>query len=333
MLTNSAANYSFTINIRTHAETLRVTACSYGAFQCVVFLFALSFLPACQEQQNVFTGYQPQAIPSVELGPTMVHDSYTEIKFKFEGVSGDMVPARMALPADATQCPFVVVLYGMGQTMKIFETAAQPVTSQGMALIVFEQYGWGERSQPGLKNFTRLDVQERARHTYIESRILLDALARWPQLDREQSFLWGFSFGGMCAAWIAADDLRYRACILTVCGGDFDNALPDPGHGLPRQAFEWGAKSLLGSLIAPLDPAPAISRVSPRPLLFQSALHDQIMPRSAAVALQDAALEPKYVVWYDTGHSRRQNGYEAQVFEDGAAWLRSVGIPHLNSSR
>jgi dienelactone hydrolase len=273
----------------------------------------------------VFTGYQPHTTPSVELGHTTVHDSFTETKFRFQGLGGDMVPARMALPADAAQCPFVVVLYGMGQTMKIFETAAQPVTSKGMALIVFEQYGWGERSQPGLGNLTRLDVQERARHTYLESRILLDALAAWPELDSQQSFLWGFSFGGMCAAWAAADDLRYRACILTVCGGDFEMALPDPGHRLPRQAFEWGALSLLGPLINPIDPAPAISRVSPRPLLFQSALHDQIMPRSAAVALQDAALEPKYVIWYDTGHSRRQNDYEARVFEDGAAWLSSVG--------
>lgn len=298
-------------------------ACAVLGYSLALAL--LLWMPSCGHAP-IFEGYETPAAPVVERQPPVPMGAYTEVRFKFEGAGGEMAPARMAIPAIGQgPWPVVVVLYGMGQTMRLFDTAAEAVASQGLALVVFEQYGWGERARHGFGGcLARADVYERARRTYVEARLMLDALAEWPEIDSERRYLWGFSFGGMCAVRIAADDPRYRACILSVCGGDFHAAFPDPDQPCFLRAVEWPLAWSVLPIVEPLDPVPAVSRISPRPVLFQSALHDLVIPKTAAAALQDAAGEPKTVVWYDTGHSRRLNGYETKVFEDGASWLAAL---------
>jgi len=301
-----------------HRGTARIAACLVA----LTAMFLLFLSSGCQDP-SPFVGYEPGTSPSVERQPPVRIDAHREIVFKFEGLNREMVPARMALPAQADgPWPLVVVLYGMGQTMKLFDTAADAVTSKGLAIIVFEQYGWGERSGRGLGGISeKADIDERAHRTYLESRLLLDAVRDWAEIDLQHCYLWGFSFGGMCAARVAADEPRYRACVLSVCGGDFQNVLGDSQHSFPLRFAEGLLWRLLKPAAQPLDPVGAVAEISPRPILFQSALHDGVIPESAALALQEAAHEPKTIRWYDTNHSRKLNGYEVLVFEDGADWL------------
>lgn len=307
-----------TVRWMEHWRTARIAACLV-AVTAMPLLFLIS---GCQDQ-NLFEGYVPGSSPSVERQPPVLAGSHREIAFQFEGLNSEMVPARMALPAQGDgPWPLVVVLYGMGQTMKLFDTAAEAVTSKGLAVVVFEQYGWGERSGRGWGGISeKADIDERAHRTYLESRLLLDALRDWTEIDMQRCYLWGFSFGGMCATRVAVDEPRYRACVIAVCGGDFQDTLGDSQLSFPLSFAEGLLWRLLKPTVQPLDPVGVVAEIGPRPILFQSALHDGVIPESAARALQDAAREPKTIRWYDTNHSRKLNGYEVLIFEDGAGWL------------
>ncbi len=307
-----------TVNVKALRRTAKYAVC----FLAVIVMPLLFLSSGCQDQ-DPFGGYVPGGSPSVERQPTVQEGSHLEMAFQFEGLCGEMIPARMALPAQGTgPWPLVVVLYGMGQTMKLFDTAANAVTSRGFAIVVFEQYGWGERTGRALVGISeKADVDERAHRTYLESRLLLDALRDWNEINPQRCYLWGFSFGGMCAARVVAAEPRYRACVISVCGGDFQDIFGDNQLSFPLSFAVRLLWRVSKPTVQPLDPIGVIAEISPRPILFQSALHDGVIPESAALALQDAAHEPKTIRWYDTNHSRKLNGYEVIVFEDGAHWL------------
>lgn len=323
--TNSFRRSGMLFNMARQRAGVRVQRRNAKIVACLLAVSATSLLYLSSGCQNktLFEGYVPGSSPSVERQPTVQEGSHLKTAFQFEGLGGEVIPAQMALPTQGTgPWPLVVVLYGMGQTMKLFDTAADAVTSKGFALVVFEQYGWGARAHRGLGGISaKADVDERAHRTYLESRLLLDAVRHWNEINPQRCYLWGFSFGGMCAARVVADEPRYRACVISVCGGDFQDTFGDSQLSFPLSFAERLLWRVFKPTVQPLDPIGIIAEISPRPILFQSALHDGVIPESAALALQEAAHEPKTIRWYDTNHSRKLNGYEVLVFEDGAGWL------------
>ncbi len=63
------------------------------------------------------------------------------------------------------------------------------------------------------------------------------------------------------------------------------------------------ADSLLAQFfLGQLDPVTYAPYISPRPVWMINGRQDFIVPPAAAQALQDAARDPKKVLWYDGGH-------------------------------
>lgn len=63
-----------------------------------------------------------------------------------------------------------------------------------------------------------------------------------------------------------------------------------------------------------------MSHASPTPLLFQNATRDQFTNVEDAMRYQDAASEPKRVIWYDSEHSPLPD----EVIMDTARWLQQL---------
>ena len=52
----------------------------------------------------------------------------------------------------------------------------------------------------------------------------------------------------------------------------------------------------------PIEPLRYVARAFPVPLFFQSALHDELIPRADTLRYYRAASSPKRISWYDSGH-------------------------------
>jgi fermentation-respiration switch protein FrsA (DUF1100 family) len=109
-----------------------------------------------------------------------------------------------------------------------------------------------------------------------------------------------------------------RAAVLVVAGstavsvperyteGDFDRALLDR-----------------------VDPGAAAPAVAPRPVLMMNADHDEVFSRRSALALFDALLPPKEIIFLPGGHSRWHDParWNHRMFEFLAGALGPGGAP------
>lgn len=111
------------------------------------------------------------------------------------------------------------------------------------------------------------------RQAVMDLRRSLDFLTTHPVLDTERCLCAGSGVGAVAGSIFCALDARPRAVALAFCGG---------GLGPPA-----------------VDPARWIGRLAPRPVLLIHARSDPRFPPRSATRLDEAAVEPKQVVWLD----------------------------------
>jgi fermentation-respiration switch protein FrsA (DUF1100 family) len=117
---------------------------------------------------------------------------------------------------------------------------------------------------------------------------------------------------------------RLRAGILTLSAGDFQKLVKEsPYRGKLDKSFRAVVMvaPVVASLLKPFDPIYHVGRIAPRPLLFQNAVNDELLPTSAVQALYMAAGEPKKMVWYDSAHNRAERAILEQLVRDTFAWI------------
>ncbi len=213
---------------------------------------------------------------------------------RFEYASrGDRVPGRLLLPPDGRgPFPLVLLQHGAGgsKDAPYLDAAAGPWVRAGAAVASIDFPLHGERSSAKLTAEFLRGLAGAApaspgdtfrtglvRQAVVDLRRALDALEGHPALDCGRIAYAGFSMGGILGALFLGHDPRPRAAALALAGG---------GVGPPE-----------------LDPARAIGRFSPRPLLFVNAERDEVISREATLALYEAAGEPRRIVWFDTNHA------------------------------
>lgn len=291
-----------------------------------VFVFVVA---KRQWDRNLYGEYPPDTASNVTFSEETAHDGYVRKRLTFEGTQGEPIPALAVSPqGGGGPWPCIVMLYGAGQQKEFLDDLAGPITAEGFAAIMPEQYGCGERAIEKSSGIGELlTYRKRAGLNYQEARNLADALSRCKEFDVERLYLWGFSFGAFCCAPIMAAEPRFKACVFTVGGGDFKTILRDSpafdNLGIWRRPaglfFQW--------LFAPMDPVLYAGKISPRPILMLNALHDQFIPRSATEAFFKAANEPKEIRWFDTDHVGQQNDMALTVIRSGTNWLQKMGRP------
>jgi len=83
-----------------------------------------------------------------------------------------------------------------------------------------------------------------------------------------------------------------KRAVFIVGGADYQKEMRSMIYlmGIPASEFEL------------VEPKNYIGMISPRPVLLINALRDGLIPREAALALFEAAEEPKEQVWMDSEH-------------------------------
>jgi len=143
---------------------------------------------------------------------------------------GTRMAANIYSPKGFTgKLPTIVIAYGWGGTMERFRAEGAAFAQAGYLVVMFDYRGWGESD-------SRVILAAPAEHTgdhftaeVIGLREILDPLAEvedlsnvihWlqaePQSDTSRIGVWGTSFGGGVAAYVAGYDHRIKALHLQV---------------------------------------------------------------------------------------------------------------------
>jgi uncharacterized protein len=270
-----------------------------------------------------FEGYVPDLPTRLVVREGEAREDYRREAFTFEARPGEPVPALAAYPLEAkARLPCVVMLYGIGQKKEFLDEIAATFARQGFILIVPEQYTRGERKVEGMNEVEGyLSLRRRASLNVLETRRLIDTLANHTLVDANRIYLWGLSFGAICGASVMAQEPRLKAAIFTVGGGDLKRMLNESKALEDLGLLRAPLAMILSSLLKPIEPTRHIGQISPRPVLMQNALRDEVIPRACAEALHNAANDPKKIIWYDVEHEGSGKANVIKMMRDGLDWL------------
>ncbi|MGA7731739.1 MAG: prolyl oligopeptidase family serine peptidase [Chloroflexia bacterium] len=144
----------------------------------------------------------------------------------------------------------------------------------------------------------------------VELRQAMDILLSEPGVDPSRFAYVGHDFGAMYGTLMGAHDARPRYYVLMAATPRFADWY------LYYPKLEGQAREDFKQEMSPLDPITHIPALSPAPLLFQFATHDEHVPEVRAVEFHEAAAQPKEVSWYDAGHELNE-----EARQDRMAWL------------
>jgi uncharacterized protein len=298
----------------------RVFSAAAGAL--VLGLFALTVFKAWADR-NYYAGYDSSIPLNVDIRGLDDSLGFDRLDLTFDGRAGDAVPTYLGLPNEGEPFPCVMFLHGIGQDKDFFDRIAPTFVEEGYAFVTFDQFTRGERRLASDNVFAdAFGLRKRAALTVLETRRLVDYLETRPDIDAERIYLLGASFGAITGSTAAAFEPRIRATVLTYGGGDLQKLFDSPEARDGLGAAHGLVAGIVAFLMAPSDPVQYVAQIAPRPVLLQNGDADRIVPPSAARALQEAAAEPKEIVWYEGDHIGLDEDQVDRVLRDTIVWLR-----------
>lgn len=311
-------------------KLLRVAAKVIGVFLLLI-IAALAgwklYLDA-----TYFDGYDAQAPLNVQIAEEKELPAGQWSMFYYNGFRGDRVPAVMLRPKGGTQpLPCVIFLHGIGDDMNFMSRHKldEPFVQAGYAFVCFDQLMRGERK---LKDKSKTAEAEafrvRAAYTVNDTRRLIDYLMTRTDIATNRIYLVGASYGAITGSTAAAFDERIRAVALIYGGGNLNKLLS--AEMIRNELGQWGplAKGIAWYFGSVFDPVKYVGRISPRPLLLQNGKADTVVSPAAARALQEAAKEPKRILWYEGDHLGKTRDLDVtlatRVLMDALEFLQEV---------
>ncbi len=319
-------------------KLLRKTAKALGMLAGLGLLFMAGwklFLDA-----TYFRGYDANAPLNFTLVEEKDTPAYHWTQFSYAGFRGDRVPAVLATPKDAPgPFPCVVFVHGIGNDKNFMAKHGldEPFVKAGFAFVCFDQLMRGERKLKGKSGWAEAGAfRVRAAHTVNDTRRLIDYLLTRPDIATNRIYLVGASYGAVTGSTAAAFDDRIRAVVLTYGGGNLRKLLT--GDALRNEIKLWSLPTAIvawyfGSVS---DPVHYIGQISPRPILLQNGKADTVVAPAAAQALQDAARQPKTILWYEGDHLGKTRDLDmpltTRVLADALRFIQDVDAKALSGA-
>jgi predicted esterase len=179
------------------------------------------------------------------------------------------------------------------------------------------------RSSPGTEPEA---VRDNFIQTVVDLQRGIDLLSARSDVDASRIAYVGHSSGAHWGAIISAIDGRIKTAVL-MAGVPTEATIylesDDPDNvefrkNTPRQSIDNYLRTL-----SVLDAIRYVPYAAPTSLLFQFARFERYFNEAAMVRYAQAASEPKFVKWYDTGHELN----DVRALADRADWLQKrIGI-------
>jgi uncharacterized protein len=340
-----------------------LTVALVGLVAVIVLLWAAK----AYRDAHYFDNYDPSAplnvtvLETTEVITGQPEAGYAITRFVFDGYKSEKVPTLISMPLKRSgkKLPAIIFLHGIGQNKDFLKEITSPYNQAGFAVACFDQYTQGERKLTKRKSLLGRGkaLAQRASKTDNETRRLIDYLSSRPDIDPKRIYLVGASYGAVTGSIVMARDKRLRAGVMVYGGGDFRKLLNSYANRLgvavalrlidgknlnpekpPLPKLTNSQERKVGLAIGCLipiaryflgasDPIYYADQISPTPVLFQNGKNDVLVPAAAGKALQDAAREPKKIIWYDSDHVGIDLEQTKQVLEDGLRWLLEQDKP------
>lgn len=263
---------------------------------------ALTALPAppAWDKLKAAYDYKP-AVPNAPAPLVAARDDadYVLQHITLSGADGKPVPGLYLRPKADGKYPVALLLHGLGSDKEtMIRFFGRALAARGIACLALDALDHGERKTPGAAAVGAgspagerggLRFATVVRQTVGDYRLALDYLKTRKDVDANRVGLLGYSMGAMMGSVLGGVDDRVKAVVLEV-GGDpvrpFVSALPPAA----RDTVEF------------ISPSNYVGHIAPRPVLMINAKADQTMRADAAKRLQDAARDPKQIIWAEGGH-------------------------------
>jgi dienelactone hydrolase len=224
-----------------------------------------------------------------------------QITLEFGSEGSPSVPATLLLPSDARPAPGVLLIHGYSSRKEhMTEGVGRALVARGMGSLAIDLPLHGTRSDPaarqGLGN--PIELMRHWRTALQETRLGIHYLRARPEIDAARVAVVGYSLGSFLATLVAAEEPGVRA-VVVAAGGDLPTNIP----------FGALARTVV-------DPLRAVRKLKGRPLLVVHGKRDRTVLPDQAQRLFDAALEPKEIRWWDSGHH-----LPAAAIDHAADWL------------
>ncbi len=215
-------------------------------------------------------------------------------------LAGADVPSIMLRPDVDTRVPGVLLLHGYSSSKeRLSNTMGRALAMRGIASVAIDLPLHGARDDAMIDEARSnpLGLIKHWKKALAEAKDAIAWLADNAAVDPTRIAAAGYSLGSYVALQTAAADKRVK-CVVVAAGGDLPES---PWTGMMRMVANpvASAKSLKG-----------------RPLLMLHGTNDRTISRDQAQRLYDAALEPKKLKWYASGHV-----LPSAAADDSAAWL------------
>jgi cephalosporin-C deacetylase-like acetyl esterase len=254
-----------------------------------------------------------------------MEDGLSVVEITYASPKGGRVPARLIIPQGKGPHAGIVMQHSM--ELEFGERYAH----HGAVVIYVDPPSFRPQDEGprGILTFTEQDREEQIQ-LIIDLRRAIDLLMARSDVDPERIAYMGVSYGGAMGGLLAGIDHRPKAYVLIVGDGGFVTHQTNPANlTMSLNEFSEEHEAWIEAMW-PIEPIHFVSHASPTPLLFQNAIRDQYVAAEDAARYQDAASEPKHVIWYDAEHWPLPD----QVVVDNVDWLEQfIGPWEISPSR
>lgn len=277
------------------------------------------------EQNRQLFDYDQDAPLDIQEVSRRMENGLSVVEITYASPKGGRVPARLIIPQGTGPFAGIVMQHSMELEFGMH------YAEYGAVVIYVDPPSFRPQDTDprGILTFTEQDREEQIQ-LIIDLRRAIDLLLAQPDVDPERIAYLGVSYGGAMGGLLAGIDHRIKACVLIVGDGGFVTHETNPMNlNMPINEFSKDYKAWIEAMW-PIEPIHYVSHASPTPLLFQNAIRDQYVNVEDAIRYQDAASEPKHVIWYDSDHWPLPD----EVILDSIEWLQLyIGPLELNLSR
>lgn len=268
-----------------------------------------------------------QLIGQRVVGETESVDGESRRDLELRCSCGRVTRLAVRFPAAGERLPLALMLGGR-------ETGRRAVD------LVPSLHGWAVAAldypdpgpiDPGTLGAVRALPRVRAalRHVVPALHLALEALLQDPRIDPRHVELVGVSLGSIFVIPEAVRNRRVRRLWLMDGAGDLPALLR---HALEPEIPSRPLRDLSARLIYQLaygprfEPERWLPQFAPREVVLVNARDDRRLPVRSVLALQQAAREPKRIIWLEGGHVRPSRVDElralAEVFFSGSAAVK-----------
>jgi dienelactone hydrolase len=270
--------------------------------------------PPTAEEIALFDYDATAALDVVERGRER-RGGVTRVDLTYVSPHGGRVPAWVYEPDHEGPHAGLILMHGLpGNRDGNWPLAVRYAHSGAVVIAISAPFARRDEPRDWPVTFTEQDRTEQIQ-LIVDLRRAVDYLVAHPDVDPERIGYVGASYGGAMGGLLAGVERRVAAYALVV--GDGGLVAHHTGAGdLARKRMSAQRWQAWIDAMEPIEPSRFVGLATPTPLLFQSGHADQMVPAVDAVRYQQAANQPKTILWYESGHARTP-----EMIRDQVHWL------------